>query len=74
MTNPLKIGLLPVTQQIVIGRVNEKTGMWVGDRTDITENAVSVVADYLKQTGQELKFMENGKVYKLAIVEEPSHD
>ena len=74
MTNPLKVGLLPITKQIVVGRVNEKTGMWVGDRTDITKDAVSVVADYLKQTGQELHFKEDEKNYKLIVIEEPTHD
>lgn len=74
MTNPLKVGLLPITKQIVVGRVNEKTGMWVGNRTDITNDAVGAVADYLKQTGQELQFKENGKSYKLIVIEEPSHD
>lgn len=69
MSNPLKIGLLPITKQIVIGRVNEAKGMWVGERTDVTNDAVIAVGDFLLETEQSMSFAKDGKTYVISVAE-----
>lgn len=69
MKNPIKIGLLPITKQIVVGRVNEKTGMWAGERTDVTNDAIVTVGDYLLETKQSMCFPKNGKTYAISVEE-----
>lgn len=64
----LKIGMLPVTNRIVIGSVSR--GLWGANRTDVTEQAVGLTADFLYATKQEMFFKAaDGKNYKLAVVE-----
>lgn len=69
MKNPIKIGMLPITKQIVVGRVGEKTGMWVGERTELTNDAVIAVGDYLVETRQSMIFSKEGKSYVISVKE-----
>ena len=70
MSNPIKIGLLPITKQIVVGRVNEQTGLWVGERTDLTNDAVIAVGDYLLAAKHSIEFPSlDGKRYEILVRE-----
>ena len=46
----LKIGLTPVTNDIVIGAVL-KNGFWGSNKTKVTNETLTVVADYLQKNG-----------------------
>lgn len=69
MTNKVTVGLLPITKQIVVGKVNTK-GMWVGNRTDVTNDAIISVGDFLLATKQSMSFQGlDGKQYEILIKE-----
>lgn len=69
MTNKVTVGLLPITKQIVVGKVNAK-GMWVGNRTDVTNDAIISVGDFLLATKQSMSFQGiDGKQYEILIKE-----
>lgn len=45
--NPIKIMSSILTNTIYAGRVNPKNQMFVGEKEDVTDTAVSAVAQYL---------------------------
>lgn len=47
MANQLGIGLSPITDKIYIGRQNKAKRMWVGRKTDFTDNFLDVMFQYL---------------------------
>ena len=68
MKTEVTIGLLPITKEIVVGKVNEK-GLWVGNRTNVTNSAIVTVGDYLVATAQRMSFVGvGGETYVLSCV------
>ncbi len=68
MKTEVTIGLLPITKEIVVGKVNEK-GLWVGNRTNVTNSAIVTVGDYLVATDQRMSFVGvGGETYVLSCV------
>lgn len=68
MKAEVTIGLLPITKEIVVGKVNEK-GLWVGNRTNVTNSAIVTVGDYLVATDQRMSFVGvGGETYVLSCV------
>ena len=68
MKAEVTIGLLPITKEIVVGKVNEK-GLWVGNRTNVTNSAIVTVGDYLVATDQRMSFVGvGGGTYVLSCV------
>lgn len=68
MKTEVTIGLLPITKEIVVGKVNEK-GLWVGNRTNVTNSAIVTVGDYLVATDQRMSFVGvDGETYVLSCV------
>ena len=68
MKTEVTIGLLPITKEIVVGKVNEK-GLWVGNRTNVTNSAIVTVGDYLAATDQRMSFVGvDGETYVLSCV------
>lgn len=57
------------TGQIVAGRVNPKTNVFVGDKEVVTESAIDAVAEYLFKQGLCLYFKQNDKQYVLEVRE-----
>ena len=66
--NPIKL-MNSFTGQIVAGRVNPKTNMFVGDKEVVTESAIDAVAEYLFKQGLCLYFKQNDKQYVLEVRE-----
>jgi len=62
-----KLGCSPLTSEIYAGSVSEK-GIW-GKKHNVTDTAVSAVAQHLLQKDEELKFEYKGKKYALKVVE-----
>ena len=62
-----KVGCSPLTSEIYIGSVS-KTGLW-GKKHNVTDTAVSAVAQHLLQKDEEMKFQYRGKKYALRVVE-----
>lgn len=67
--NPIKVMSSMLTNTIYAGRVNEKTGMFIGEKDVVTDTACSAVASYLHQSEQEIHFSMKGKKLKLTVVE-----
>lgn len=64
----LKVGCSPITGIIYAGSVS-KTGLWGKNKTDVTDSAISSVAQSLLITEEKLVFKYNGKKYELKVVE-----
>lgn len=47
MANEFGIGLSPITDKIYIGKQNKAKRMWVGRKTDFTDNFLDVMFQYL---------------------------
>ena len=62
-----KVGCSPITSDIYVGAVS-KTGLW-GKKHNVTDTAVSAVAQNLLQTNEEFRFEYRGKKYALRVVE-----
>lgn len=62
----LKAGCSPLTNRIYVGNVL-KDGSWANDKQDITETAVSAVAQRLLLTGKKEQFEYRGHIYELNI-------
>lgn len=67
--NPIKVMSSMLTNTIYAGRVNEKTGMFIGEKDVVTDTACSAVAAYLYQSELEIHFSMKGKKLKLTVVE-----
>lgn len=66
--NPIKV-MSSVTGRIYAGRVNPKNQMFVGEKDDVTDTAVSAVAEHLLKEEICLQFEVKGKTYRLEVVE-----
>jgi len=64
----VRIGCSPLTSRIYAGKVNAK-GMWIGDKADVTDDAVRSVAENLLKTDERFQFSTNGKRYELKVSE-----
>ena len=47
--NPIKVMSSMLTGRIYAGRVNPKNQMFVGEKDDVTDTAVSAVAEHLSE-------------------------
>ena len=56
---------------IYAGTLNKKGDMWV-NKSDVTEEACSAVAQYLLQHNEIMEFNYRGKRYRLAVTEAES--
>ncbi|HCD9551663.1 TPA: hypothetical protein NEV79_000972 [Acinetobacter baumannii] len=71
--NPIKVMSSMLTGRIYAGRVSPTNQMFVGEKEDVTDTAVSAVALHLLKQEVCLQFDFNGKTYRLEVREEPSH-
>ena len=67
--NPIKVMSSMLTGRIYAGRVNPKNQMFIGEKDDVTDTAVSAVAQYLLHKGVVLEFQSRGKKYRLEVNE-----
>lgn len=61
-----KVGCSPLTSRIYAGKVL-KNGTWGANKKDVTDSAVSAVAQQLLQTGEKLQFTYQGEQYELKV-------
>ena len=61
-----KVGCSPLTSRIYAGKVL-KDGKWAANKKDVTDSAVSAVAQQLLQTGEKLQFTHKGERYELKV-------
>ena len=67
--NPIKVMSSILTGQIYAGRVNPKNQMFIGEKDDVTDTAVSAVAQHLLKEEVSLRFEVQGKNYSLEVRE-----
>ena len=67
--NPIKVMSSILTGRIYAGRVNPKNQMFIGERDDVTDTAVSAVAQHLLKEEICLQFEVKGKTYRLEVRE-----
>lgn len=67
--NPIKCMSSMLTGRIYAGRVNEKTQMFIGEKDDVTDTAISAVAVHLMKEDVVISFESQGKKYQLQVVE-----
>ena len=67
--NPIKVMSSILTGRIYAGRVNTKNQMFIGEKYDVTDTAVSAVAQHLLKEQIYLQFEVSGKTYKLEVSE-----
>jgi hypothetical protein len=61
-----KVGCSPLTNRIYAGKVL-KNGTWGANKKDVTDSAVSAVAEHFLKTGQKLQFTYQGEQYELKV-------
>lgn len=62
----LKVGCSPITSTIYAGKVL-KNGMWANGKQDVTDSAVSAVAQHLLQKEELFQFDYEGNTYQLKV-------
>ena len=67
--NPIKVMCSMLTGRIYAGRVNPKSQMFIGDKDDVTDTAVSAVAQHLLKEEVCLQFEVKGRMYRLEVCE-----
>lgn len=67
--NPIKVMSSMLTGRIYAGRVNPKNQMFIGEKDDVTDTAVSAVAQHLLKEEMCLQFEVAGKIYRLEVSE-----
>ena len=67
--NPIKVMSSRLTGRIHAGRVNPKNQMFIGEKDDVTDTAVSAVAEHLLKEEICLQFEVKVKTYRLEVVE-----
>ena len=65
--NPIKVMSSMLTGRIYAGRVNPKNQMFIGEKDDVTDSAISAVAEHLikKILLLILKFVVRNTAYRL---------
>jgi hypothetical protein len=61
-----KVGCSPLTSKLFAGNVL-KNGLW-GTKHDVTDSAVSAVAQHLLQLDQKMQFSYKGEEYEIRVV------
>ncbi len=79
MPNPITVGFSPLTGKIYAGRSkplkgNERARIFTGEKFDVTDEALVMVAHKLKRDGEPVKWkLEDGSILTLtASVEAPA--
>ena len=67
--NPIKVMSSMLTGRIYAGRVNPKNQMFIGEQDDVTDTAVSAVAQHLLIEDVYIQFEVQGKTYRLEVNE-----
>ena len=62
-----KVGCSPLTSKLYAGNVL-KNGMWGNTKHDVTDSAVSAVAQHLLQLDQRMQFNYKGEEYEIKVV------
>ena len=65
--NPIRVMSSILTGRIYAGRVNPKNQMFIGEKDDVTDTAVSAVAQHLLKEEVCLQFEVKGKTYRLEV-------
>ena len=58
-----------LTGRIYAGRVNPKSQMFIGEKDDVTDTAISAVAQHLLSEDIYMQFEVKGKTYRLEVNE-----
>lgn len=61
-----KVGCSPLTSTIFAGTV-KKDGSWGANKKDVTDTAVTAVAQHLLQLDQKMEFTYQGEQYELKV-------
>lgn len=64
--NRIRVGCSPITGTIYAGSVS-KTGLWGKNKADVTDEAISSVAQSLLHTDEVFQFEYEGNRYELAV-------
>ena len=67
--NPIKVMSSMLTGRIYAGRVNPKSQMFIGEKDDVTDTAISAVAQHLLSEDIYMQFEVKGKTYRLEVNE-----
>ena len=67
--NPIKVMSSILTGRIYAGRVNPKNQMFIGEKDDVTDSAISAVAEHLIKEDIVIDFKIRGKKYRLQVLE-----
>ena len=67
--NPIKVMSSMLTGRIYAGRVNPKNQMFIGEKDDVTDSAISAVAEHLIKEDIVIDFKIRGKKYRLQALE-----
>lgn len=67
MKKKLHIGCSPLTAKIYAGTIL-KEGCWSSDKQDVTDQAVSAVAQHFVQLDQHMEFTFEGKEYIIQVI------
>ena len=67
--NPIKVMSSILTGRIYAGRVNPKNQMFIGEKDDVTDSAISAVAEHLIKEDIVIDFEISGKKYRLQALE-----
>ena len=62
----IRVGCSPITGTIYAGSVS-KTGLWGKNKVDVTDEAISSVAQSLLHTDEVFQFEYGGNKYELAV-------
>lgn len=63
-----KVGCSPLTNKIYAGNVL-KSGIWAAKKHEVTDSAVSAVAEHLLNAKKKLCFSIDGRNYELSVQE-----
>ena len=64
----IRIGTSPITGVVYAGKLNKAGTMWVGEKQDITDEAIGAVAESLLKTKEKLPFTVDGQNYELLVI------
>lgn len=55
------IGYSPLTERVYLGKQNKEKGMWVGEKTDITDDFLRVSHEFFKENTCRIVNCSNGE-------------
>jgi hypothetical protein len=65
----MTIGVSPLTGTVYSGRVNLKTQMWVGEKTDITSDFLRCIIEKAHYHGGVFEIRGGGKIHTVTVTE-----